>query len=105
MWWQLTADVITHVFVANPYNLRLRDHLLFLDQLLLYLCLVYSRCTTFMQASTVIVLFGVDIRRVDEFKECGDMDMMMQYVKDVQNVQKKLTECVDSIGFINEVTW
>lgn len=42
-------------------------------------------------------------RRVDEFKECGDMDMMMQYVKDVQAVQKKIAECVESIGFINEV--
>lgn len=31
------------------------------------------------------------------------MDMMMQYVKDVQAVQKKIAECVESIGFINEV--
>ena len=31
------------------------------------------------------------------------MDMMMQYVKEVQTVQKKLGDCVESIGFINEV--
>ena len=31
------------------------------------------------------------------------MDTMMQYVKEVQSVQKKLSECVDAIGFINEV--
>ena len=46
-----------------------------------------------------IVLF----RRVEEFKEYGDMDMMMQYVKEVQTVQKKLSDSVESIGFINEV--
>lgn len=42
-------------------------------------------------------------RRVEEFKEYGDMDMMMQYVKEVQSVQKKLSDSVESIGFINEV--
>jgi len=41
---------------------------------------------------------------VEEFKEYGDMDMMMQYVKEVQTVQKKLTDSVEAIGFINEVT-
>ncbi|XP_020624937.1 dynein heavy chain 12, axonemal-like [Orbicella faveolata] len=41
-------------------------------------------------------------RRVEEFKEYGDMDMMMQYVKEVQTVQKKLTDSVEAIGFINE---
>jgi len=40
---------------------------------------------------------------VEEFKEYGDMDMMMQYVKEVQTVQKKLTDSVEAIGFINEV--
>lgn len=47
----------------------------------------------------VVVYF----RRVEEFKEYGDMDMMMQYVKEVQSVQKKLSDSVDAIGFINEV--
>lgn len=42
-------------------------------------------------------------RRVDEFSEYGDLDMMMQYVKDVQTVQRKLADCTDSITFINEV--
>lgn len=42
-------------------------------------------------------------RRVEEFKECGDLDMMTQYMKDVQSLQKKLAELVDTIGFINEV--
>ena len=42
-------------------------------------------------------------RRVDEFSEHGDLDMMMQYVKDVQAVQRKLVDCTDSITFINEV--
>lgn len=42
-------------------------------------------------------------RRLEEFKEYGDMDMMMQYVKEVQSVQKKISDSVESIGFINEV--
>lgn len=52
-----------------------------------------------------ILCFGnvVCFRRVEEFKEYGDMDMMMQYVKEVQTVQKKLTDSVEAIGFINEV--
>lgn len=29
--------------------------------------------------------------------------MMAQYMKDVQSLQKKLSELVDTIGFINEV--
>ncbi|KAK3752207.1 hypothetical protein QZH41_008048 [Actinostola sp. cb2023] len=41
-------------------------------------------------------------RRVEEFKECGDLDMMTQYMKDVQSLQKKLGELVETIGFINE---
>lgn len=50
------------------------------------------------------ILFAMDIfRRVDEFSEYGDLDMMMQYVKDVQTVQRKLADCTDSITFINEV--
>ena len=50
------------------------------------------------------ILFAMTIfRRVDEFSEYGDLDMMMQYVKDVQTVQRKLADCTDSITFINEV--
>lgn len=50
------------------------------------------------------ILFAMNIfRRVDEFSEYGDLDMMMQYVKDVQTVQRKLADCTDSITFINEV--
>lgn len=44
-----------------------------------------------------------NFRRVDEFSEYGDLDMMMQYVKDIQTVQRKLADCTDSITFINEV--
>ena len=40
---------------------------------------------------------------MDEFKEYGDLDMMIQYVKDLQSVQKKLTDCSETITFINEV--
>ncbi|XP_057312411.1 dynein axonemal heavy chain 12-like isoform X2 [Hydractinia symbiolongicarpus] len=40
-------------------------------------------------------------QRVVEFLECGDMDMMVQYLKDVQSVQKKVAELVETIDFIN----
>lgn len=53
------------------------------------------------------VFFSYDVclfRRVEEFKEYGDMDMMMQYVKEVQTVQKKLSDSIEAIGFINEVS-
>ena len=51
----------------------------------------------------VFTLHNCTFRRVDEFSEYGDLDMMMQYVKDVQTVQRKLAECNESITFINEV--
>lgn len=51
----------------------------------------------------IIILLSSCLRLVEDFKEYGDMDMMMQYVKEVQTVQKKLGDCVESIGFINEV--
>lgn len=38
-----------------------------------------------------------------EFVEYGDMDMMMQYLKDVQAVQKKCAELSETIEFINVV--
>ena len=38
-----------------------------------------------------------------EFVEFGDMDMMLQYLKDVQAVQRKTTELSETIEFINEV--
>ncbi|XP_077865268.1 dynein axonemal heavy chain 12 [Saccoglossus kowalevskii] len=41
-------------------------------------------------------------RRVEEFAEYGEMDMMVQYVNDVRAVQKRLTECQESIGFIHK---
>jgi len=63
---------------------------------------------TFYQSFTgklqdIFLCIVVCFRRVEEFKEYGDMDMMMQYVKEVQTVQKKLTDSVEAIGFINEV--
>jgi dynein heavy chain len=40
-------------------------------------------------------------QRVKEFVEFGDMDMMMQYLKDVQAVQRKCTEFTELIERIN----
>ncbi|XP_066919650.1 dynein axonemal heavy chain 12-like [Clytia hemisphaerica] len=40
-------------------------------------------------------------KRAAEFVDYGDMDMMLQYLKDVQNVQKKVAELTDAIEHIN----
>ena len=45
-----------------------------------------------------------NFRQVGEFVEFGDMDMMLQYLKDVQAVQRKITELSETITFINEVS-
>lgn len=39
-----------------------------------------------------------------EFVEYGDMDMMLQYLKDVQAVQKKVGELTEAIEAINIVS-
>lgn len=43
-------------------------------------------------------------QRVDDFNECGDMDMMVDYVADVRRVQKSLTEIQSEITWINKVS-
>ncbi|XP_065670290.1 dynein axonemal heavy chain 12 isoform X3 [Hydra vulgaris] len=40
-------------------------------------------------------------RKVEEFVEFGDMELMLQYMKDAQALQKKLSEMVDIISSIN----
>ena len=42
-------------------------------------------------------------RQVTEFVEFGDMDIMLQYLKDVQAVQRKISELSETIEFINMV--
>ncbi|RXM98274.1 Dynein heavy chain 12, axonemal [Acipenser ruthenus] len=41
-------------------------------------------------------------RRMEEFAECSELDMMQQYVNDVRTVQKRLQEAEESISFINK---
>jgi len=40
-------------------------------------------------------------KQVTEFVEFGDMDIMLQYLKDVQAVQRKISELSETIEFIN----
>ena len=42
-------------------------------------------------------------KRVAEFAEYGELDMMVQYVNDVRAVQKRLVEASETINFINKV--
>ena len=83
--------------ITKHGNTKLRQST---DRSLLYLLLVFHWTVTRYYFFGHVACF----RRVEEFKEYGDMDMMMQYVKEVQTVQKKLTDSVEAIGFINEVT-
>ncbi|XP_065142099.1 dynein axonemal heavy chain 12-like [Paramisgurnus dabryanus] len=41
-------------------------------------------------------------RRIDEFAECSELDMMQQYVSDVRTVQKIIQHIEESIVFINK---
>ena len=36
-------------------------------------------------------------KRVDEFNDYGELDMMQQYVNDVRTVQRKITELKDQV--------
>lgn len=42
-------------------------------------------------------------KRVAEFAEYGELDMMVQYVNDVRAVQKRIAEAQENINFINKV--
>ena len=57
----------------------------------------------FLCNSIGLLLVKFVYRRVAEFTEYGDMSMIMQYLKDVQAVQKKTTELTEAIEFINMV--
>uniref|UniRef100_A0A3P8ZCE8 AAA+ ATPase domain-containing protein n=1 Tax=Esox lucius TaxID=8010 RepID=A0A3P8ZCE8_ESOLU len=41
-------------------------------------------------------------RRMEEFAECSELDMMQQYVNDVRMVQKRLQDAEEAINFINK---
>ena len=43
-------------------------------------------------------------KRVAEFAEYGELEMMVQYVNDVRAVQKRLADAQDNINFINKVS-
>ncbi|XP_072525468.1 dynein axonemal heavy chain 12 isoform X2 [Salminus brasiliensis] len=41
-------------------------------------------------------------RRMEEFAECSELDMMQQYAMDIRTVQKRLQEVENSIVFVNK---
>lgn len=42
-------------------------------------------------------------KRIEEFTEYGEIDMMKQYVDDAKNVQKRITEAEATIDWIRNV--
>ena len=49
-------------------------------------------------------VFAHNYRKVDEFQNYSDMDSMLQYCKDVQTVQRRLTEIQEQVNQINKVS-
>ncbi|XP_053545345.1 dynein axonemal heavy chain 12 [Bombina bombina] len=41
-------------------------------------------------------------RRMDEFAECSELDMMQQYVTDVRTVQKRIADVEETVEYINK---
>ena len=44
-------------------------------------------------------------RKVDEFQNYSDMDSMLQYCKDVQTVQRRLSEIQEQVNQINKASY
>ena len=42
-------------------------------------------------------------KRIDEFSDYGELEMMKQYVDDVKNVQKRITDAEKLIDWIRNV--
>ncbi|XP_073425921.1 dynein axonemal heavy chain 12 [Dendrobates tinctorius] len=41
-------------------------------------------------------------RRMEEFAECSELDMMQQYVTDVRTVQKRIADAEEAVSYINK---
>nr|DBA18657.1 TPA: hypothetical protein GDO54_016881 [Pyxicephalus adspersus] len=41
-------------------------------------------------------------RRMEEFAECSELDMMQQYVADIRTVQKRIADAEESVAYINK---
>jgi hypothetical protein len=42
-------------------------------------------------------------KRIDEFSDYGELEMMKEYVEDTKNVQKRITDAEKSIEWIRNV--
>lgn len=45
----------------------------------------------------VVTLLSRLKKRVDEFNDCGELDMIQQYVQDIRVTQRKLAEIKDQV--------
>lgn len=54
----------------------------------------------FAQREKVLIELEKIQKRVDEFSEYGELEMMRQYVDDVRNVQKRIVEAEKLIDWI-----
>ena len=54
--------------------------------------------------NTALIMYLCMYRKVDEFQNYSDMDSMLQYCKDVQTVQRRLTEIQEQVNQINKAS-
>ena len=57
----------------------------------------------FTQKEKVIIELDKISKRIDEFSDYGELEMMKQYVDDVKNVQKRITDAEKLIDWIRNV--
>ena len=57
----------------------------------------------FTQKEKVMIELDKISKRIDEFSDYGELEMMKQYVDDVKNVQKRITDAEKLIDWIRNV--
>lgn len=57
----------------------------------------------FSQREKVMIELEKIHKRIDEFSDYGELEMMKQYVEDIKNVQKRIVEAEKLIDWIRNV--
>lgn len=58
----------------------------------------------FLKRDKLIVEIDKIQKRIDEFTDYGELEMMKQYVDDVKSVQKRIHEAENTIDWITNVS-
>ena len=63
-----------------------------------------NEAALFSQKEKVLIELEKIQKRIDEFSDYGELEMMKQYVDDVKSVQKRIVEAEKSIEWIRNVS-